>query len=183
MVTTQQNGRALQVWFMDEARIGQKGRPGHRWWPRGERAPGLVDQRFKSTYPYAAVRPTTDDAFALVLPEVNAATMEIFLDGFGASLPPDTHAVLLLDRAGWHGEKALRRRDNITLMPLPSYSPQLNPTENVFQYLRENFLSHRVLDDYEAVVDAASRAWNRLRQETGRLKSICSFPWIAQVVT
>ena len=60
---------------MDEARIGQKGRNGHRWWPRGERAPGLADKRFVSTYPYTAARPTTDDAFALVLPEVNANTM------------------------------------------------------------------------------------------------------------
>src|SRR6266851_8164922 len=62
---------------MDEARIGQKGRNGHRWWPKSERAPGLADKRFVSTYLYAAVRPTTDDAFALVLPEVNANTMDI----------------------------------------------------------------------------------------------------------
>ena len=60
---------------MDEARIGQKGRNGRRWWPKGERAPGLADKRFVFTYPYTAVRPTTDDAFALVLPEVNANTM------------------------------------------------------------------------------------------------------------
>jgi len=60
---------------MDEARIGQKGRNGRRWWPKGERAPGLADKRFVSTYPYTAARPTTDDAFALVLPEVNANSM------------------------------------------------------------------------------------------------------------
>jgi len=182
-VKVQQGDQAVQVWFMDEARIGQKGRNGHRWWPRGERAPGLVDQRYQSTYLYAAVRPTTDEAFALVLPEVNVAAMEIFLDGFAASLPANTHAILIFDRAGWHGKKALRPRDTITFMPLPSYSPQLNPTENVFQYLRENFLSHRILADYNAAVDAAASAWNRLRLETNRITSICSFPWIAQVVT
>jgi hypothetical protein len=73
----------------------------------GERAPGLADKRFVSTYLYAAVRPATDDAFALVLPEVNANTMDVFLDRFAACLAQNTHAIVLLDQAGWHGEKAL----------------------------------------------------------------------------
>ena len=92
---------------MDEARIGQKGRNGHRLWPKGEHAPGLADKRFVSTHPYTAVRPTTDDAFGLVLPEVNANTMDIFLNRFAACLAQNTHAIVLLDQAGWHGEKAL----------------------------------------------------------------------------
>jgi hypothetical protein len=92
---------------MDEARNGQKGRNGHRWWPNGEGAPGLADKRFVSTYLYAAVRPTTDDAFALVILDVNANTMDIFLDRFAACLAQNTHAIVLLDQAGWHGEKAL----------------------------------------------------------------------------
>lgn len=73
----------------------------------GERAPGLADKRFVSTYLYAAVRPATDDAFALVLPEVNANTMDVFLDRFAACLAQNTHAIVLHDQAGWHGEKAL----------------------------------------------------------------------------
>ena len=74
----------------------------------GERAPGLADKRFVSTYLYAAVRPATatDDAFALVLPEVNANTMDVFIDRFAACLAQNTHAIVLLDQAGWHGEKA-----------------------------------------------------------------------------
>ncbi len=73
----------------------------------GERAPGLADKRFVSTYLYAAVRPATDDAFALVLPEVNANTMDVFLDRFAACLAQNTHAIVPLGQAGWHGEKAL----------------------------------------------------------------------------
>jgi hypothetical protein len=74
----------------------------------GERAPGLADKRFVSTYLYAAVRPATatDDAFALVLPEVNANTMDVFIDRFAACLAQNTHAIALLDQAGRHGEKA-----------------------------------------------------------------------------
>lgn len=182
-VKLQQPDKEVQVWFMDEARIGQKGRPGHRWWTKGERAPGVCDQRFVSTYIYGAVRPMTDDAFALVLPEVNAASMQIFLDMFSASLCADVHVMLILDNAGWHDERAVQTPENLTLLPLPSHSPQLNPVENIWLYLRENFLSHRLFDDYDAIMHAACKAWNRLRAETGRIKSISSFPWIAQVPT
>ena len=77
--------------------------------PRASVRRGLADKRFVSTYLYAAVRPTTDDAFALVLPEVNANTMDIFLDRFAACLAQNTHAIVL-DQAGWHGEKALAVR-------------------------------------------------------------------------
>ena len=76
----------------------------------GERAPGLADKRFVSSYLYAAVRPATDDAFALVLPEVNANTMDVFIDRFASRLAQNTHAIVLLDQAGWHGEKALAVR-------------------------------------------------------------------------
>ncbi len=69
----------------------------------GERAPGLADKRFVSTYLYAAGRPATDDAFALVLPEVNANTMDVFLDRFAACRARNTQAIVLLDQAGWHG--------------------------------------------------------------------------------
>src|SRR6266702_641084 len=65
----------------------------------GERAPGLGDKRFVSTYLYAAVRPATDDAFALVLPEVNANIMDISLDRSAACLAQNTHAIVLLDQA------------------------------------------------------------------------------------
>ena len=103
---TQQPGKDVQVWFMHEARIGQKGRNGHRWWPKGERAPGPCRQAIRFHLPLC-VRPATDDAFALVLPEVNANTMDIFLDRFAAWLVQNTHAIVLLDQAGWHREKAL----------------------------------------------------------------------------
>jgi transposase len=176
-------GAEVQLWFMDEARIGQKGRAGHRWYEKGERPPGLVDQRFASAWLFAAVRPKSGEDVALVLPSVSAAAMGVFLNHFGESLRPGVHAVLALDQAGWHGAKALKVPANITLLSLPSYSPQLNPVERVWEYLRERFLSHRLHSDYEAVVDAACRAWNRLTTEPGRLLSLCTYPWIQQVAS
>jgi transposase len=127
------------------------------------------------------VEPGTDNAFALIMPYVDTAAMQEFLDRFAATLAGDEHAVLVLDQAGWHGARALRAPDNITLVALPPYSPELNPVERVWLYLKERFLSHRLHADYDAIADAACNAWNRLRAETGRLTSLCSYSWIPQV--
>jgi transposase len=170
--------RQIQLWCEDEARIGQKGRVCHRWYERGVRPPGLADQRYDSLYLFAACRPGTDQAFALALPEATAASMEVFLAQFAQALEPGVHAVLLLDRAGWHTAHRLAVPENATLMPLPAYSPELNPVERVWLYLRERFLSHRVLASYTALLDAACQAWNALAAETGRLASLTSYPYL-----
>jgi hypothetical protein len=96
-------GKRIALWFMDEARVGQKGRLCHRWWLKGRRPPGRRDRRFEWAYLFAAVEPGTGADVALVLPEATAATMGLFLAEFAARLPEDVHAVLALDRAGWHG--------------------------------------------------------------------------------
>ena len=168
----------VTLWFQDEARVGQKGRLCHRWWRRGRRPPGRCDQRFASAYIFAAVEPATGAGIALVLPEATARAMELFLAEFAAGLPEDVHAVMVLDGAGWHGARALKVPANVTLVPLPPYSPELNPVERVWLYLRERFLSHRVLDGYAAVVDAACRAWNALAAEPGRLASLTAYPYL-----
>ena len=91
------------------------------------------------------------------------------------------HVALVLDGAGWHSGKALRVPANITLVPLPAYSPELNPVERVWLYLKQRFLSLRLLNDYKAIVSAASKAWKRLCRETGRLTSLTSYPWIMRI--
>jgi DDE superfamily endonuclease len=118
-------GKRIALWFMDEARVGQKGRTGHRWWIKGQRPPGIADKRFASASIFAAVCPATGEDFALVLPWVSTAAMNRFLADFAQTLPEDTHAVLVLDQAGWHEAKALHVPDTLTLVPLPAYSPDL----------------------------------------------------------
>jgi len=174
-------GKRLRLFFQDEARIGQKGRVCHVWWKRGERPPGLCDRRFTFAYIFAAVEPGTDNAFAMVMPYADTAAMQVFLDGFAKTIAEDEHAVMILDQAGWHGSNTLAVPANVTLVPLPAYSPELNPVERVWLYLKERFLSHRLLDDYDAIVEAACTAWNRLLAEAGRIKSLCSYPWIPAV--
>ena len=159
-------------------RIGQKGRVCHRWYERGIRPPGLADQRFDSLYLFAACRPGTDEAFALALPEATAASMAVFLARFARELGPGVHAALILDRAGWHLAHGLAVPDDTTLVPLPSYSPELDPVERVWLYLRERFLSHRALGSHTALLDAACRAWNALAAEQGRLASLTAYPYL-----
>jgi len=118
--------------------------------------------------------------------------MDLFLARFAETLPTGTlptgvHAVLLLDPAGWHGRAALHVPDNVTLLPLPPYSPELDPVERVWLYLRERFLSFRLYRDEQAVVDALCAAWTALRcaalrAETGRLTSLTGYPWLMHAV-
>ena len=174
-------GKRIALWFMDEARVGQKGRLCHRWWTRGRRPPGRCDRRFEWAYIFTAVEPATGADVTLVLPEATTTTMRLFLAEFAASLLANVHAVLVLDGAGRHGARALAVPPNITLVPLPPYSPELNPVERVWLYLRERFLSLRVFPRYSAIVDACCAAWNRLVAEPGRLRSLCDQPWIRNV--
>ena len=99
------------------------------------------------------MEPGTDNAFALVTPYVNTEAMQVFLDRFAATIGDDEHVAMVLDQAGWHGSRALRTPDNITLVPLPPYSPELNPVERVWLHLKERFLSHRLLADDGAIDD------------------------------
>jgi len=173
--------KKVQLWFQDEARVGNKGRVCHRWWRKGERATGPCDNRYKSAYIFSTVRPATGDDFTLVLPAVDAAIMQLFLDQFAGTLPEDVHAVMVLDGAGWHDERAFAVPNNVTLVTLPPYAPELNPIERVWLYLRERFLSLRILDDVDAIINACCTAWNELVAQTGRLKSLTDYPWIRTV--
>ncbi len=173
----------VELWFEDEARIGQKGRTTHVWYQKGQRPRGVREHRFASAHLFGAVRPERDTGVALVLPEVSTAAMNLFLAELSRAVPAGTHAVVVLDRAGWHVSADLAVPPNLTLVHLPPYSPELNPVENVWQYLRERWLSHRALADYDAVLDAACAAWNALRAEPGRLRSLTAFPWLPRAVS
>lgn len=176
--TARHPGKRVEIWFQDEARIGQKGRCAHRWWLRGERPLGLCDRRFQSTYLFAAVCPATGADFALVMPKANTKAMIRFLDDFSKTLAPDVQVLLVMDQAGWHRAKDLVIPANITAVSLPPYSPELNPVERVWLHLRERFLSHRWLEDYDAIVQACCQAWNAMVADPERLRSITSYPWI-----
>jgi hypothetical protein len=182
-VAREHPGERVELWFMDEARVGQKGGVTHVWYQKGVRPRGVRQQGFSSAYLFGAVCPERGEGVALVLPEVSTAAMDVFLAELARAVPAGTHAALVLDGAGWHVSEELVVPPNLTLIHPPPYSPELNPVERVWEYLRDRWLSHRVLaGGYEAVVDAACAAWNALLAEPGRLRSLTNFPWLPSAV-
>jgi transposase len=138
---------------------------------------------YQWAYIFTAIRPATGEDVTLVLPTVNTAAMQAFLNHLAASRPTDVHIVMPLDGAGWHISRDLKIPDNITLVVLPPYSPELNPVERVWLYLRERFLSLRLLPSTEAIIGACCDAWMRLVAEPDRLRSLCAYPWIEKVAS
>jgi transposase len=116
------------------------------------------------------------------LPEVNTDAMNLHLSEISRHVAPGAHAVLTLDGAGWHQTgRRLKVPDNISLLRLPPCSPELNPVENVWQYLKQNFLSNRVFDTYDNIVDACCFAWNALMMAPDRIRSIAQREWAKTV--
>ena len=114
------------------------------------------------TYIFGAICPKKGKGAGLVLPYCDTGAMQEHLAEISQAVDPGAHAVLILDQAGWHVTPKLEVPENITLMFLPPRSPELNPVENVWQFIRDNWLSNRVFRDYDDIVDQCCRAWNRL---------------------
>ena len=166
------------MWFQDEARVGQKGSLTHIWARRGSRPPRLRDQRHGSVWLFCAVCAARGVGAGLVTGCINAEAMSMHLDEISFHVAPGAHAVVVLDGAGWHQTGGrLRVPDNITLMPLPPYCPELNPVENVWQYLRQNELSFKIWDNIDAIVDACCAAWNKLVSKPETITSIATRNW------
>jgi hypothetical protein len=115
---------------------------------------------------------------ALVLPHSDTQAMNLHLAALSRHVAMGSHAVIIVDGAGWHIADALIVPDNISLLFLPPYSPELNAQENVWEYLRHNFLAGRVFETYDDIVDACCKAWNALASDAGRITSIASRPWL-----
>jgi hypothetical protein len=152
-----------------------------RWCQRGVRPRGRRDFRHEAVWLRGAVCPARDTGVALVLPRSDTGAMQLLLDELAKAVEPGAHAVVLLDRAGWHTTENLVMADNLTLALLPSYSPESNAIERLWLYLRERFLSHGVWPACQDIVDACCRAWNAVRAEDGRIRSLCSLDWAQSV--
>jgi transposase len=143
-IAAQTGGKPIEIWFTDEARIGQKNKITRRWAKRGTRPCAPHDQRTASAYIFGAICPAEGKSAGLVLPSCNTEAMALHLEEIATAVAPGAHAILVLDQAGWHVSKTLPVPPNITLVPLPAKSPELNPVENIWQFMRDNWLSNRV---------------------------------------
>ncbi len=170
-------GKPVEVWFADEARVGQQGTLTRVWARRGSRPRAPRDRRYTWTWLFGAVCPARQTGAAVIMPEVNVDAMNEHLAEISRSVSVGAIAPLVLDGAGWHSSLRLAVPDNIVLLPLPPYAPELNPMENIWEFLRANFLSHRVWNSYPEIVHACRDAWNTLMQMPERIAAIATRSW------
>ena len=171
-------GKAIEIWFQDEARVGQQGSLEYIWAPVGSRPLAVRDNRHDSVYLFGALCPSRATGAAIIMPAVNSEAMSEHLKEIAAQIAPGAHAVLVCDGAGWHQRSGrLTVPENITLLPLPPYSPELNPMENVWAYLRQNKLCTLVWQSYDEILDACQSAWRFLVNDPDRIRSIGTREW------
>lgn len=116
------------------------------------------------------------------MPKANTVTMNIYLEDLSRRIEPGSHVLLICDRAGWHRSKKLKVPDNITLLLLPPYSPELNPAELLWREQRSKGLSNRVFKTYAELEQQVLSTWMQLERDPQRLRSLCCFPWIDAAV-
>jgi transposase len=173
----QSTGTPVEIWFQDEMRVGQKNGLVYQWAKKGTRPRQPKDQRYANAYVFGAVCPDRDTGAAVVMPRANTEAMQKHLDEISLNVATGAKAVLILDKAGWHTTGKLKVPANITLLFLPPVSPELNPTENIWQYLRQTYLSNRVFESYEAIRDICCQVWRKLTNENGRIRTIATRSW------
>ena len=170
-------GGAIRLMFQDEARFGLISDIRRCWAPKPLRPLCQAMLTHQYTYVYSAVDVCTGELDSLILPHVNTACMQLFLDEISAR-HPNEHIVMVIDGAGWHRAHALKAPHNIHLLTLPPYAPELNPVEHVWDELREKFFHNRVFQSLNALERHLMRALQSLERNPGTVASIVSWPWI-----
>jgi transposase len=170
----------VRTYFQDEARFGQKGTITRVWARRGSRPRAVRQTGFSSLYVLAAVCAATGALSALIMPELNTEVVNLFLEQFARELPVGVHAVLIWDGAGFHTGSDLVVPSNVSLIQLPPYSPELNPVENLWHYVRAHHWSNRPYRDYDELQEEAVRSLCAVREDTETIKTVCNAPYIGR---
>jgi transposase len=171
-------GREVRVYFQDEARFGTQGTITRVWARRGSRPRRVRQNGRQWLYVLMAVCAATGAASALIMPELNTAVVNLFLEQFSHGLPAGVQAVLIWDGAGFHTGKDLVVPGNVSLIRLPPYSPELNPVENLWHYLRSHHWSNREYEGYQGLQEEAIRSVRAVCQDAEKLKTICNADYV-----
>jgi hypothetical protein len=172
--------KEIRTYHQDEARFGQKGTIARVWALRGSRPRAVRQTGFTSLYVLAAVCAATGAMSALIMPEMNIEVINLFLEQFSRELPAGVHAVLIWDGAGFHTGADLVVPGNVSLIQLPPYSPELNPVENLWHYLRlrSHHWSNRRYRDYDELQAEAVRSLCAVREDIETVKTVCNAPYL-----
>jgi len=129
-------------------------------------------------YVLGAACPQSGQSAGLLAPHLDTAIVNLFLKQLSAELEPGVHAIIIWDQAGYHTAKALKVPENISIIELPPYSPELNPIENLWHYLRSHYWSNRCYTDYSHLIQAAQHAWRRTCLVPQLVRTACAAPYI-----
>jgi hypothetical protein len=171
-------GAEIQIWVQDEARFGQKGSLTRVWARRGSRPRAPKQTQYESLYLTGAVCPATGAAAAILTPTLNAQIVNLFFEELATQIPDGVHVILVWDQAGYHTGHELRVPENVSLLSLPPRSPELNPMENLWHYIRSHHWSNRVYENYAALLDAATVAWRAVCLSPAQIVSVCNYPYL-----
>jgi transposase len=165
----------VKVFFFDESRFGTHSKIGHGWFQKGSRTTVPVKLGFKNFYLYSAVDSLSGDACTLLLPKVNTECMNIFLQELGQQY--GEHPILLvMDGASWHKSRSLNLPENVEIVYLPPYSPELNPVERLWHYIKANTIRNKTFLSIELLKDAICSFVSSLKHSL--LKSLCSCSYL-----
>jgi transposase len=168
--------KTIEIWLQDECRIGQQGTLTRCWAPTGSRPTAVKQTEYEWIYLFGAVNPLTGASSALLAPTVNTDYMNHHLRFISEQAGSDVHVILVLDQAGWHVAKTLKVPENISLLHLPAYSPELNSIERLWAYFKSHYLSNRAYTDYKELLNSCRDAWNKITTE--QFCTICNTKWI-----
>jgi transposase len=169
----------IRVLFQDEARFGQQGTLTRVWAQRGSRPTIIRQNGRRSIWVFGVVEPSAGWSKVMAARSADTEKMQSFLDLVAAHIGPREHAVMILDRAGWHQSRKLRWPRRITPLFLPPYSPELNPVERLRLWLREHHWSNRIYADETALMQAALAAHRAMKPDI--IRSVCRAKWITPV--
>jgi len=163
------------VLFFDEGRFGLQPIIGRYWGLRGEKQSVKVITKYTFFYLYAGISPVTGDSYILYLPWVNTDIMNLYLQHMAAAYA-DKQLLIFMDRAGWHKSKDLLIPTNIRIEHLPAYSPELNPAEKLWQWLRQKVCRNKIYDSENDMMNALTSALRKMSPQ--RFKQLCYHNYI-----
>lgn len=168
----------VDIWLQDEARFGQQNTTTKLWAEKGTRPAAIQQQQFQYAYLFGAVCVTNGNSEAMVMPYANKEIMKKHLEQISNATAPDRYALVIVDGASWHSNDLETEFKNLSILKLPPYSPELNPIEQVWSWLRQHHLANRCFAGYEAIVDAICDAWNDFISEPSRVMNMCTRDWM-----
>ncbi|WP_418357942.1 IS630 family transposase [Shewanella basaltis] len=163
----------IDIWFQDEARIGQQNTTSKLWAEKGTRPLAVRQRQFEYVHLFGAVCPRNGATEAFISPYINKEVMRQHLSQISLATPSGRYAVVIMDGASWHANDIADDFENLSVVKLPPYSPELNPIEQVWSWLRQHKLANRCFEGYESIVDACCEAWSAFIEDKERVKKLC----------